>query len=186
MTQTYNNFKFILFFVLIQDESKLSDYNISEENWQEVKSTWIQRHEDWSTDTKGTAHKNELKSQARYNRLLLLKERETLSDDGLKELYKKAGITFHKGKVKRQQHIDREIAKYKRLHTIFSAQLENIEESKEDEKHERDSIEIAYEAIASLELAGATIPEYENLTLGKYEALTSMIKKKNQKNGRSN
>lgn len=176
----YETFPFLLFFRLMEDESKIEEHNISQEDWSEIKKKWVLRNEDWEKDPYSKAQRDEIYHRSRYNKLLLLKERATWSQEGLKELYEKIRFKWIDDRTKREEALNKAILKAKKLHEIFSSQKNKMEDSKlkELETKEAMTVETAYKCIASMELAGANIPDYELLTLGKYEALTATLKKK--------
>lgn len=175
---TYETFPFLTFFRIMEDESKLKDYNVSPEDWEVIRNKWILLHEDWDNDTYSKSKQRVLKHQSIYNKLLFLKERSSLSEKGLKELFEKIGRRWVEDSEKRNKQLEKDIAKNKKLHEIYSGEKKGIEQEKE-EVSEKASLKTAMECIASLEMSGATIPDYETLTLGKYDALTHILKKKN-------
>lgn len=181
----YEAFPFLLFFRIMHDESLLEEYDISVEDWKAIKDKWAVRNEDWATDVYAKAQRDEIYHRSRYNKLLFLKERATWSQEGLEEIYKKIRLKWYPDKDRRDKELVKDIAKAKKHQEIFQGQKSDLEQKKiedlERNPQEQMTEEMAQQCIASLELAGASIPDYEKLTLGKYDALTAAIKKRNKK-----
>lgn len=183
----YEVFPFVLFFRVMQDESLLEKHGISQEDWTEIKKSWINNHEDLEGDSFFGSKKDEFKSRARYNKLIFLKERSMISQEGLEDLYKKIRLKFHPKRADREKYLDQQIQKSKKAQEIYDGLKTKLgaEKLKElEQESEAFGVLQAYECLASLELAGASIPDYEAFTLGKYDAITAAIKKKNEKNGK--
>lgn len=178
----YETFPFLLFFRLMDDEKLVSQSGISDEDWTEIKKKWVVMHEDWSKNELAMAKKNEIRYRARYNKLIFLKERAALSEKGLEELFKAIKVRWEPTRGKRVAYLAKQIQKAKRLHEIHLARLEAVTKQKVEEvtEEKKFTVDDAYQCIASLELAGANIPDYEKLTLGKYDALNAAISKKNK------
>ena len=180
----YDAFPFLKFFRIMEDESKLKEHNVSEEDWEAIKTRWVNTHEDLSTDGYFKSKRDEFKMRNRYNKLLFLKQRAGVSQKGLKELYEQIGFKWHEDQTQREKYLEQQLLKSKRTQQIYDGQRGTLEKQKVEElaKEKKFGLEEAHECIASLELAGASIPDYEKLTLGKYDALNSVIQKRN-KNG---
>lgn len=171
-----------MFFRIMEDESRIKDYNVSEEDWERIKKQWVNTHEDLSTDSYFRSRKDELKMRSRYNKLLFLRQRSGISQKGLKELYETIGLKWHDDQAQRDKYLESQIIKAKRTQQIYDGQRATLEKQKIEEvsKQKKFGLAEANECIASLELAGASIPDYEQLTLGKYDALNSVIKRRNK------
>ncbi len=168
----------------MEDESKLKEYNVNGDDWEAIKTQWVNTHEDLTTDGYFRSKKDELKMRSRYNKLLFLRQRSAISQEGLKELYKNIGFKWHDDQKTREKYLDGQIMKAKKTQEIYDGQRKILEKQKIEEvtNQKKFGLVEALECIASLELAGASIPDYELLTLGKYDALNSVIQKRN-KNG---
>lgn len=175
---TYDSFPLIQFFEILVDESKRKSFGIALEDWESIKKEWINKHENLETDTAFLAKRNELKHRSRYNMLIFLRQRATLSEHSLKELYGQLGLRWEEDRENRMQHLDKEVAKAKKLQEIFEGQSKSLEDEKKGEDKQFRMSDL-YQSIASLELNGANIPDYNDLTLGKYDALTAVIEKRN-------
>ncbi|BFP39493.1 hypothetical protein FGF1_03380 [Flavobacteriaceae bacterium GF1] len=179
----YEAFPFLLFFRAMENEEILEQHNVSQGDWEEIKKRWILKNENWSTDAYAKAQRDELAHRSKYNKLLFLKERATWSEEGLKDLFEKVRLKWDDDRLKRDGNLLKELNKAKKLQEIYAGQKKGLEEQKLNEFDDREgmSVENAYQCIASLELAGATIPDYEKLTLGKYDALSATLEKRSKK-----
>ena len=173
-----------MFFRLMDDESRIKEYNVNIEDWEAIKTQWVNTHENLSNDGYFRSKKDELKMRSRYNKLIFLRQRSSISQEGLKELYEKIGFKWHDDQKKREKYLDGQILKAKKTQEIYDGQRKTLERQKIEEvsNEKKFGLAEAHECIASLELAGASIPDYEILTLGKYDALNSVIQKRS-KNG---
>lgn len=180
----YETFPFLKFFRLMDDEALIEKEGVSTEDWQEIKKKWVMTHEDWSKDEMAIAKKNEMRFRGRYNKLLFLKERALMREEGLEDLFKAVKIRWEPDRSKRDGYLLKQIQKSKKLHEIHLARLKQVEKRKvyEISEEKKFTVTDAYQCLASLELAGANIPDYEKMTLGKYDALNVAIARQNGKN----
>lgn len=184
----YEVFPFVLFFRIMENEDLLKIHGVSEEDWEQIKKTWIMNHEEGEKDPYFNSSRDELTTRSRYNKLIALRARAELSSEGLEEIYKSIKLKFHPDKLERVKYLDHQIQKAKNTNNIYEklkSQLgtEKLKDLENRAQGEYFGVTQAYECIASLELAGASVPDYEKMTLGKYDALSASLKKKNERNG---
>lgn len=179
----YDSFPMMQFFKMLEDESLVSKSNISNEDWESLKDTWNERHPTAESQKLLEAHRKVILEGLKLNRNInLFKALITHKGDG-RELFEVVGLKYYEEPLKRIEYLKKEVKKSEEKLKIFESQRLKIEKEIADEKpNERDKIDV-YEVIASFELHGFTIQDYEKFPLGQYDAYTKLITKKEQRNG---
>ena len=190
----YENFPLILFFRLLQIGERGAKLfcrmkGIPLREWEKTK----ERFEIATRDPKGDPEFEDRKllvlawvrmsKTAILLRWIINSER----DRKLKEVCEIAGIKWIEDPQARFEYLTTEIRKAEKRAERLARKLDMDKEVEEveaaEDPEERDTI---YDAIASLELMGYSIPSYEELTVPKYIAMTRVAQKrleKQQENG---
>ena len=169
---TYENIPFKAFYHCLYDESLIENYGIDPEQWGEIKRKWQQANPVESEEFEQA--KQIFAKTATVNKLKACLARYTIWPNDCEELFKEVGVPWSDDVV---AYLEKQIAKETKLIEILTAKLKK--ETKDIVRPEF-SMDKLNEAIASLEPHGFNIPDYNTLTLSKYEAITKII----ERNGR--
>ena len=181
----YDTFPFKLFFQFLKDESKLKDSEISKKDWEYIKEEWNKRHPTPEHIKVVAATKKIFVEAAIIKRLeFLLKIEINYTGDDFEDFYKEAGVNFKTEKLDRMKYLSVQIDKSDQKIKIFNAQLEKLQEQLEKDKKVQpkktyeETIADINEVLASFEIAGIAVGEYEKMTMGRYEGLSKSFEKK--------
>ena len=189
----YDTLPIKTFVKILHDENNihLLGTGSDKEEWERIKGEWEERNPGKDGIRLTSAYKKVLFQSIKLNKELLLLKLLIQGESDQKEMFKAAGIRYHEDPVKRYEHLDREISKSSQKLQIYKAQYDQVEkeirESNQNQERNKPSISDINRAIASLELSGFTIENYETLTCGKYDAMTAIqaerARKSKKKNG---
>ena len=172
----YNTFPLVKFFRILNDKSLLGE--ITPSDFKALEDEWEERHPTPETIKLVEAQKRVLLESIKTKRDTTLFMLLLSYDKDPKEFYEDAGVKYHEDPEERFKHLNKEISK---------AQLEQLQESiKENQKNNKieTSIVDIYEVLASFELAGISVGDYEEITLGRYDGLTKAFDRKIKQNGK--
>jgi hypothetical protein len=179
---TYEDFPLVLFFKLMGRPEAVAHRIVGKRPWEKIKERWELNHEDSKGEAYLDARRKVLSQTIKLNKLRLLVEWIKKSKRDPKEVYTACRLPWNEDPKIRAEYLDSQIAKSEQLLEIYEAQYQRIKgQQKAEESEEEESpftLAKLHEAIASLELHGYSIPDYNQLTLGKYDAMTAVIKRK--------
>jgi hypothetical protein len=186
MVINYLNFPFIQFCLLCEDETKITDYGIKKEDWEILKNQYIQENPSEETNALVEAYKKAIKAHLERNKIIsIINYILEVSPKDWQPYFEVSGIKYTGDLKKDADYLQKIQEKEQTKEEIFTAQLDKlqkqIKESKEKKEIKSFDLKKIYKTIATLEKAGASIPDYEKLTCGKYEALTRVYSEKNGK-----
>lgn len=186
---TYDTIPIKTLCVLLDDESKLSDYpEITQEQWESIKDEYISLHptkdnteliSELSTAIKHNIEANKAEAVIRF----------LMQFTGDAEpIFNAANIKYTGDPEKDIKHLQSLLNKALQKKTIHEKRYENIlkkiTENSENNPPEKLSLSTINEALASMEMMGATIPDYGKFTAGQYDAWNNVLKKRASKNGK--
>lgn len=169
---TYETIPFKAFYHCLYDESLIDQYGIDKEDWYEIKRKWQKENPVESEEFEQT--KQLFSKTALVNKLKACLHRYLIWPGGCEELFKEVGVPFTENPA---EYLQKQIAKESKICEILAAKLKK---ATKDVVRPEFSMTKLNEAIASLEPHGFNIPNYNELTLSKYEAITKII----ERNGR--
>ena len=179
----YDTFPMKKFFKILKDDSLIDKYGISKEDWETLKETWNERHPTAEGSKLIEAHRKVIIEGLKLKRNINLFKALLLHKGDGKELFEVVALKYYDDPIKRIEYLKKEVQKSEQKLKIFDAQREQIEKEVSEQKEEhREEIDVN-EVIASFELHGFTINDYETFPLGIYDAYTKLITKKEQRNG---
>ena len=181
----YNTFPLVKFFRILNDKSLLGD--IPPDDFKALEDEWEERHPTAETTKLVEAQKKVIIESIKAKRDLTLFMLLLSYDKDPKEFFELAGVKYHEDAEERFKYLNKEISKSRQKHKIFEAQLEQLQESiKESQKENPKGTTIIdiYEVLASFELAGISVGNYEEISLGRYDGLTKAFDRKIAKNGK--
>ncbi|AGO47385.1 hypothetical protein Phi19:1_gp095 [Cellulophaga phage phi19:1] len=185
MSHKYYNFPFIKFCLLSKDESLLEELGVDESLWKEVKEEYAEANPDPETTALVSAYKKAIKANLERNKTIAVMKYILQYEGDWKPYFEVAKLKYTGDALKDIKYLQTQIKKQETNENIFTAQLDKLRKELDEakEKAEDKGFDIAgvYKTIASLEKAGATIPNYDELTCGKYNALTKVYTEKNGK-----
>lgn len=169
---TYENIPFKAFYHCLYDESLIDSYGIDKDHWKEIKTKWQKANPVESEEFEGA--KQLFSKTALVNKLKACLHRYIIWPGGCEELFKEVGVPWTEDPA---EYLQKQIQKESKICEILAAKLKK---STKDAVQPEFSMTKLNEAIASLEPHGFNIPDYNTLTLSKYEAITKII----ERNGR--
>jgi hypothetical protein len=189
MIVEYDTMPFKVFFKILKDEEKnlhllgIEDLEEAKEVWKSIKEDWQERHPSKNTSKLLSAYKKVLLESIAIKRDVALFQYLMGYDGDVKPLYEKLKIKYHDNPLERFEYLSQQIEKSKTKLEIFDARLKEVEKECEEDKVESKGMDFSdlNKSIASLELHGFAIENYENLTCGKYDAITEIIREKAKK-----
>lgn len=185
---TYEQFPFLLFYRLMMKGQEVADRAIrmgvipvSKVQWQKIKMQWEASHEDSKGDQHLEAKKKVLDRILEVNQNLIVISWLMTTKKDPKPVMEAARMRWIEDPIERQKHFNKMLNKAKTELGIFEAQLARLNENQEKEDDNIDyTMAMAYDAITSLEISGATIPDYSKFTLGQYDSWTRIINKQKE------
>ena len=180
----FDTFPLKKFVKILEDEKRyLESFKISKEDWEYLKQEWGDVNQTPEMQKVIEAYRKVLVERLKISKnTALFRVLLTIKDENPKEFFETAKVRYYEDPEERFKYLNKEIKKSQQKLKIYEAQREQIENQlKEHQKEESPSIDIN-EVLASLELHGFNIGDYESLTIGKYLAMTKVIKKKEKAN----
>lgn len=179
MNLNYYNFPFIQFCVLCHNEEKLSDYGLKKDDWDKIKEEYSNQHIDYKELQLVEAYKKVLHANIKRSKIVaVISYVLEINPDNWEECFKVAKLKYKGDYKKDSDFLNAQLQKEKTKEEIFTAQLNKlqaeIKEAKDNQIAESFDLKKVYKAIASFVKAGASIPDYEKLTCGEYDALTAV------------
>lgn len=176
------------FCILLDDGSKCESLGVSKENWQGIKKEFQEANPSKEERLLLEAFRKVVKSSLENTgHTMLLKVVLGIKEDW-GPYFKKMGLKFKGNREQDKEYILKQIEKATNKSKIHNAQLERMEKQIREAQEKRGKqdfdIKKVNEAIASLEIAGSSIPDYDKLTYGKYEALGAIHKQRSENNGK--
>ena len=182
---SYHTFPLVKLCILLDDESKIEEMEVSKEDWEKVKQTY--QNENTSPEQRAIleAYRKVILASIELNRNILLMKFLLISGEDWKEYFESANLKYTGNPEKDSKYLKTQLDKSSTKEKIYTAQLEKLEkqidEAKENEPKEDLNISKIYQLMAGMEANGANIPDYEKFTIGQYNAWTEIIKQKNRK-----
>ena len=181
----YDTLPFKTFYKLLQDDTNLSALGIPDKKesrkvWKNIKQEWQELNPSVKNQQLTSAYIKIAKETARMKKDLAFLKFTLNSSTPQRELYEELGYEWIEDDFERVQATIDQIEKAKGKMEIFTERFKKLEKDLEEDSKNQDAqcISDINAGIASLEMAGATIPNYEKLTCGQYDALTKVINKK--------
>lgn len=183
----YHQFPFVKLCRIFEDESKLKEYGISKEDWEKIKEGFNKAHPSEEESVLLEAYKQSIKASIELNKSIAVMNYILNTDNDWKDYFDAANIKYTGDALKDGEYLKKLIEKSQTKSQVFEARLDKIQEelkkAKENNQSKPLTTKQAYKALASLEKAGANIPDFETFTCGKYDAWNEVIKDSNKKNG---
>ncbi len=185
----YDTMPFKVFFKILKDQESnlhllgIEDLEEAKKVWEGIKEEWQERHPNKNTSKLLSAYKKVLLESVSIKRDVALFQYIMGAKGDLKPLYEELDIKYHDNEADRYKYLLEQIEKSKSKLEIFDARLKLVEKECEESKQDSEVMGFAdlNKSIASLELHGFSIENYENLTCGKYDAITELIREKAKK-----
>ena len=160
-------------------------YGIALKQWEKTKERFEIATRDPAGDPDFEKRRLLVLAWIRYNKTAVLLRWIVNSerDRKIKEVCEIAGIKWIEDPQARFKYLSSEIKKAEKKAQRLSKDLgfeEDIEEEIQDPEEEK-RMDTIYDSIASLELYGFNIPDYDSLTVPKYIAMTRVANKQTQK-----
>lgn len=182
---TLDNIPLKTFCILLDDPTKCKSYGLSEEEWDSLRLEYQENNPTPEETVLLTAFRKVVRSSCQNSGYSMILNVIYGIKEDWKPYFKAMNLKFQGDRDKDEKYLRLQIQKAKTKESINAAKLDKIEEdlieAAKNRTKEEFNIQKVNEAIASIELAGANIPDYDTLTLGKYNALGSMIKAKTVK-----
>lgn len=188
----YEDFPLVLFFRLMQRDIQVPYRLYGRGRWNNIVEKWQENRGEKVSEVMLEAKRKVLLETIQFNKISLLIHWLKKDKPQAKEIFEKTRIKWSDDKAERDQTLSQLKIKAEEKLKIYEAQLARLQENEkkvvdDDEKKDVDDDEEEFteaklnEAIASLELHGFDIPDYNSLTLGKYDAMTAIIRKRTEK-----
>ena len=180
----YDTFPLKTFFEISKDESKVKKHNLSPEDWAHLKEEWTVRNPTDEYIQVIEAHRKVIVEQLKLKRDIALFRFILNYKKDPKEIYKELGLSYSDDPEIRVKNLTINISKSKQKLKIFTAQRDRLEKEIKDNPANYEEVKTNInEVLASLELHGFSISDYDTFTLGRYDGVTTVIKKK-EKSGK--
>lgn len=182
---SYHNFPLIKFCKVLQDESLLKEYGIEKKDWDSVLAEYQEINVDPETSALLEASRKVLLEGLKLNKMVAVLTFIMTVDTDWRPYFEAAGLKFQGEQLKDSKYLTKEINKAKQKESIYNARLIELEKKIEESKKHKEELNISdvYKNIGSFEIHGFNIPDYEELTCGKYNAMMQIIKEKSKKRG---
>lgn len=184
----YDRLPIKTFFQILQNEEEnlylLGDVENVEDLWVSIKEEFQERHPSADSRRLVDAQKKVIRESAELNKIIVLFHIVMNNEPGadLSNSYSIAKIKYIENHSDRLKDLETRVVKIETKLQIFQAKLEKIEKEIEETKESNISLDTTMselnEAIATLELNGYTIDNYDTLTCGKYDAISKVTKEK--------
>ena len=172
-----------LFFRLMQKGDDVAERAIGKGTWGKIKSQWESDTEDDKGEVLLEAKKNLFLATIKVNKFTILVHWLKTTKKDPRPVYEEIGLKWHDDPKERAKQLDKLLSKESQKASIYKAKLDQLKESIDDDDEDEGEFSMTklYEAIASLELHGHSIPDYNKLSIGKYIGITRVIKEKIKK-----
>lgn len=182
----YDTLPFKTFYKILSDESDLTPLGIenkeeSEKVWKSIKEEWKARNPSARDTILANAHKKVLLETLKMNKDIAFLKFSLIYDGDMKQLCEDLGYKWAKDQAEQAKNTLASIEKAKIKRDIFGSKLKTLSQDMQKEKDMSEgntTLASINKSIASLEMNGFTIQNYETLTCGKYDAMTEVIKQK--------
>jgi hypothetical protein len=179
---TLQNITLVKLYQYMSDESLALEDGLSEIQWQTIKKQWEEENPNESEEF--SLYREIAGRTIKINCLEHLAYRMEIDPDVPEDLL--AEIQMHGANL---EDVKREIRGLKKDIEIRENMLEKLTEAKKNlegtpEHLAEFNVNKVYEAIASLEIPGFTIEDYDKLKYSKYKAMTAVVAKNVGKNNR--
>lgn len=184
----YDTFPLKKFFRIREDESLLKEYGIDTKEWESLKEQWSEKHPTADTERLVEANRKVILEDMRFKSYVLL-GRLLTEIENCEPYYKALGIKHHGTLEQRMSYIQGQLHKAEKRLKKFIYQRDSLIEAIKKKSLDEESFKTDLnEVLASFEIAGISIGDYETMTLGRYDGLNSAFEKKaeREKNGRRN
>jgi len=179
----YDTFPMKRFFRILQNPDLLEELKLSKDDFETLKEQWSERHPTAESTKLVEAHRKVIIEGIKIQRNIHLFQSLSTYNGDIEELFEVIGMKYDADPTVRLEKLKKEIVKSEQKLKIFDAQRDIIEkEIKETQQDRNDNVDIN-EVMASFELHGFTINDYETFPMGRYDAYTKLISKKEKANG---
>ena len=189
MYDNYDTIPFKLFFKILNDESniKLLGFKSSKkglEVWESIKNEYAERNPDPRTIEMLASFKKVLTKSIELNKTITLLEFLKGFQGNPEIVYQELKIPYSENESVRLKKLESAIKKHRNQLEIYDAQHSNLLKTLNKKKKVSKPIDISKinENIAALEEHGYSIPNYEELSMGRYDALLKRIARNGQRN----
>ncbi len=175
-----------LFIRLLSRNDAVAERVVGKISWHKIKEKWLLSREDEKGSQLLEARRALLLETCKFNKIrILVQWLPSIDEEKAKEVFDRIRIPWDDGFDKRAQRLKRLLNKHSEMAKKHSRKVKELEKPEEAESKEF-TIDDFNEAIASLEMIGFNIEDYEKLTLAKYEAMNRTVKKKADATERAN
>lgn len=185
---TYDTIPIKTLCILLDDENRIAEFGIGGEEWAKIKEEYTSKNPSREVDELMSEYSIMIKNEIEELKGMALIEFLSGFHGDAEPFFLVSGIKYTGDKEKDIQRLIDHIGKSgqkKKIHKSRCEQLAgNILEKRKNDPPEPLNIAMVNESLASMEMAGANIPNYEKFTAGQYDAWNAILKKKNNKNGR--
>lgn len=176
----YDTFPLKKFWKILENESLLETYGIKVEDWNSLKEEWNEKHPSPESQKIVEASRKVILEDLRLKNYLLLARLVSGPESDYREFYEIAKVKYHETANERIDHLNKQISKSQQKIEIFNAQknklVEGLKENQEQsEETKRTDLN---EVLASFEIAGISVGNYEEMTLGRYDGLNKVFERK--------
>lgn len=177
--------------LIMEDESNvklLGQATIADNKklWSKIQKDYQERNPSHELKRLIAEHKKLLSETIEYNKNVSLLQFLVDFDGEEQPFFEAAKIPFDKDPVKRTETLKKQISKSSQLIEIYQAKLDKLEkeiaEQKESETTKPLTIKKLNKALATMEMNGASIPDYNTFTYGQYEAWNEVLIEKQKNN----
>jgi hypothetical protein len=190
----YDTMPFKVFFKILRDIDSIHLLGIENKEealkvWERIKEEWNEKHPSPDSKRLLDAYKKVLYESVKANQQITIINFLNGYDGDHKHFFEKYGFKWIEEEDKRIDYLLNQASKHKQKCELYEAQLLKLQKEAEDNQESEvensdNTLAVLNKSIASLEMHGFTIENYENLTCGKYDAITEVIKEKARQNGK--
>jgi len=182
MKLNYDTIPIKTLITLLNDESKLSDYGITKEEWDSFSVDYKDKNLSDSGKVLLEEFKKYVKSTIELSKLKILYDFIKINSDW-KEAFKRADIKYTGDYKKDIEYLKKRIQKAITNEDVFKARFKKLEKELSELESKKPktnfTVDELNKSIAGLEIhLGITIPNYETLTAGRFDALNEVSKDK--------
>ncbi len=188
MKKSYRNFPIVKLCILLDDESKLEDCDVTKEEWESIKAEYMELHPTTENEVMMREYSAMIKNEVEEIKNLALLQFLLDFDGDAEDFFKAAGIKYTGDREQDYKHIEAQINKATQKRNIHKARCEKLGEQIMEKRAKEQPKELklteVYEALMAQRLAGVSIPDFETYTAGQYDAANAVLAKKASKNGK--
>lgn len=175
-----------IFIRLLSRNDAVAERVVGKISWHKIKEKWLLSREDDKGSQLLEARRALLLETCKFNKVRILAQwLPSIDEEKAKEVFKEIRVGWDDDFDKRAQRLKRLLNKHSEMAKKHARKVKELEEGDGEEVKEF-TIDDFNQAIASLELVGFSIEDYEKLTLAKYEAISKTVKKKADATERAN